>query len=113
MGIVLLIIDHKRNLVITSNEYLTLFHCVPDEFWRCSITMDETGTHLNTSENKQQVSSGLSGWNNAKVGLSGKKLMTTVFWHACILIHVDYLEREERSLANIMSTNWIHCSRTS
>ncbi|XP_033218081.1 uncharacterized protein LOC117173550 [Belonocnema kinseyi] len=92
----LLTLDHKRNCVTTSKECLAMFNRNPNEFLRCFLTVDKTWIHRNTPETKEQskqwVSSGECAPKKAKVGLSANKVMTTVFWDARCIIHIDYLQ---------------------
>ena len=59
--------------------------------------MEETWIHHNTPETKQQSKQWVlpdeSVQKKAKVGLSANKVMATVFWDACGVIHIDYLQK--------------------
>ena len=49
----LLTVDHKRDRVTISKQYLEMFQCNPDEFLRRFITIDETWIHYFTLETKE------------------------------------------------------------
>jgi len=93
----LLTLDHKRNRVTISEECLAMFSRNPNEFLHRFVTVDETWIHHTTPETKEQsrqwVSSGERAPKKAKVGLSANKVMATVFWDACGVIHIDYLQK--------------------
>ena len=63
------------------------------------VTVDETWiqVHQNTPETNQQSKQWVlpceSAPKKAKVGLSGNKVMATVFWDARGVIHIDYLQK--------------------
>ncbi|XP_037931663.1 histone-lysine N-methyltransferase SETMAR-like [Teleopsis dalmanni] len=93
----LLILDHKRNRVITSKKCLAMFSRNPNEFLRRFVIVDETWIHHNTPETKEQskqwVARGERGPKKVKQSLSANKVMATVFWDASGVIHIDYLEK--------------------
>jgi len=91
-----LTVDHKRDRVI-SKQCLEMFQRNPDEFLYRFITMDETWIHYFTSkkeQSKQWTSPSEPALNKAKtIKLIGK--MTTVFWDARGIIHIDYLSSKQ------------------
>jgi len=50
----LLTVDHKRDRVTISKQYLEMFQRNPDEFLRRFITVDEAWIHYFTPETKEQ-----------------------------------------------------------
>lgn len=93
----LLTVDNKRIRVTNSKTVLGLYRHNSDEFLRRYITVDETWVHFYTPEMKQQskqwVFSGERAPKKAKTVRSAGKVMATVFWDACGIIHIDYLPR--------------------
>jgi len=80
----LFIVDHKRDRVTISKQYLEMFQRNPDEFLRRFITVDETWIHYFTPETKEQskqwTSPGKPAPKKAKTVNSAGKV--TVFWNA-------------------------------
>ena len=97
MGAAFATIDHKRNSVTTSIECLALLNRNKDEFLRRFVTVNETWIQHNTTETKQQskqwVLTAESAPEKVKMGLSANKVMSTVFWDARGVIHIDYLQK--------------------
>ena len=95
----LLTVDHKRDRVTISKQYLEMFQRNPDEFLkrlkRRFITVDETWIHYFTPETKEQskqwTSPGETVSKKAKTVKLAGKVMVTVFWDARGIIHIDYL----------------------
>ena len=85
----LLTIDHKRNCVTTSIEWVELFNRNKDKFLRRFVTVDETWLHHNTPETKQQSKQWVLPGELAPK--KANKVMATVFWDAPRVIHIDYL----------------------
>ena len=72
-----------------------MFQRNPDEFLRQFITVNETWIHYFTPETKEQskewTSPGESAPKKTKTVKLAGKVMTTVFWDARGIIHIDYL----------------------
>ncbi|KAG5320457.1 SETMR methyltransferase, partial [Pseudoatta argentina] len=72
--------EHKRNRVTISKQYLKMFQRNPDEFLRRFITVDETWIHYFTPETKEQSKQWTSpALKKAKTVKSAGKMMATVF----------------------------------
>ncbi|KYN03838.1 Acetylcholine receptor subunit alpha-like protein [Cyphomyrmex costatus] len=75
----LLTVDHKRERVTISKQYLEMFQRNPDEFLRRVITVDETWIHYFTPETKEQSKQ----WKQCTLVLSTNlknQIMTTNLW---------------------------------
>jgi len=74
-----------------------MFRSNKAEFLRRFITMDETWVHHFTPETKEQskqwTEKGESAPNKAKTVPSAGKIMASVFWDACGIILIDYLQK--------------------
>jgi len=95
----LLTVDHKRDRVTISKQYLEMFQRNPDEFLkrlkRRFIIVNETWIHYFTPETKEQskqwTSPGETVSKKTKTVKLAGKVMVTVFWDARGIIHIDYL----------------------
>lgn len=89
--------ENKRTRVVNSETLLARIRRNPQDFWRRLITVDETWIHHYTPETKEQskqwISKGEPAPKKAKTVKSANKVMATVFWDACGIIHIDYLQK--------------------
>jgi len=90
----LLTVDHKRDCVTISKQYLEMFQRNPDKFLR-RFTVNETSITSHSSRRNNQ--------NNEfhRVNLlwrrrrSAEKVMATVFWDARDIIYINYLASKQ------------------
>jgi len=92
----LLTVDHKRDRITISKQYLEMFRR-NSEFLHRFITVDETWIYHFTpemKESKQWTSPREPASKKAKIVKAGK-VMAIVFWDARGIIHIDFLPSKQ------------------
>ncbi|KAG5316615.1 SETMR methyltransferase, partial [Pseudoatta argentina] len=99
----LLTVDHKRDRVTISKQYLEMFQRNPDEFLRRFITVDETWIHYFTPETKEQSKQWTSPSESAPMKakimkLTGKQTINGDYY-AALLDRFNILKKKRPHLA--------------
>ena len=106
----LLKVDQKRQCIDDSEHCLQLFKRNKKKFLRKYVTTDETWTHYLTPESNQQLAewtaTGECCPKKPKMPTSAGKVLASKFWDVQGIFFIDYLEKEEPSIVNIILHYW-------
>ena len=92
---------HNRPQTQSCENFEGVFCVVQSQFGRVFAPFRNRGQNMDSPQYtkdqaavKHWVSPDESAQKKVKVGLSVNKVMATVFWDACVIIHIDYLQNE-------------------